>query len=152
MQPAPATKSAMQLFIQGGRMCGQRIDFLHADTILFVVGEKILFVGRNNHICWRDNHICWRDNHICWRDSHISWRYCLERQSYCLERQSYLLERQSYLRQHASPLVLINLANMSRWFCGIHHCDYTTKRQHLVTHSTPHQLLICGCNQCKCGQ
>ena len=80
MQPPPTTKSAMQSLIRGGRMCGQRIDFLHADTILFVVGEKILFVGRNNHICWRDNHICWRDNHICgstqvpWFSS--TWQIC----------------------------------------------------------------------------
>ena len=149
MQPPPATKSAMQSLIQGGRMCGQQIDFLHADTILFVVGEKILFVGRNNHICWRDNHICWRDNHICWRDSHISLR-----DNHIVWRDSHICWRDhhTYLRQHATPLVLINLANLSRWFCGIHHCDYTTKRQHLVTHSTPHQLLICGCNQCKCGQ
>ena len=73
MQPAPATKSAMQLFIQGGRMCGQRIDFLHADTILFVVGEKILFVGRNNHICWRDNHIC-GSTQVPWFSS--TWQIC----------------------------------------------------------------------------
>ena len=102
----------------------ERKSYLLGEIIIFV-GETVIFLG---DIVWRDNHIVWRDNHICWRDHH------------------------TYLRQHATPLVLINLANLSRWFCGIHHCDYTTKRQHLVTHSTPHQLLICGCNQCVCGQ